>query len=493
MDKLPEDLNSYTILIINNMDANDLNDQTQKITNFIAEGNGLYVIGGGNSFDSGNYKNSKFEQILPVYVAKAGRKRGETNLVFVIDISGSTGHKFGDSVKVDVEKALALDMIQNLSLINNVGVVAFNTVSYKLSEIQPLILNKNEIIDLIPRLKYDGGTSIGQGLGAALEMLQNKGGSKDIILISDGRNQDFDEARNAAIVAGSKGIRIYTVGVGEDTYKENMQWFADNSGGTYFEPDATDRIRVLFGDTQSVGNKKVFPLVVIDKNHFITQNMKIKASLYGFNQVVPSSNGKVLVTTDTGDTILAVGRLGLGRTAVLATDYKLYGFELLNKENSLLTTRTINWLIGDPERKNEKYINILDTREDEDPEVTIRAEEQPVSDNVALYKIDDKLYRGTIKINKKGFNSVLGAVFAVNYKREYQDIKINPELEEVVKTTNGKIFEENQIDEIIEHVKQRSKREELRKINYAWIFALIALLIYLFEVCIRRIVKNKNL
>ena len=165
----------------------------------------------------------------------------------------------------------------------------------------------------------------------------------------------------------------------------------------------------------------------------------------------------------------------------------------MNKENSLLTTRTINWLIGDPERKNEKYINILDTREDEDPEVTIRAEEQPVSDNVALYKIDDKLYRGTIKINKKGFNSVLGAVFAVNYKREYQDIKINPELEEVVKTTNGKIFEENQIDEIIEHVKQRSKREELRKINYAWIFALIALLIYLFEVCIRRIVKNKNL
>ena len=89
------------------------------------------------------------------------------------------------------------------------------------------------------------------------------------------------------------------------------------------------------------------------------------------------------------------------------------------------------------ERKNEKYINILDTREDEDPEVTIRAEEQPVSDNVALYKIDDKLYRGTIKINKKGFNSVLGAVFAVNYKREYQDIKINPELEEVVKTTKS--------------------------------------------------------
>ncbi len=493
MDNIPENLKDYTSLVIDNIDANDLNDKTHQISNFVAEGNGLFVIGGGNSFDSGNYKGSRFEQILPAYVAKAGKKRGETNIVFVIDISGSTGHKFGESVKVDVEKALAVDMIQNLSLINNVGAVAFNTLSYKLSDIQPLILNKNKMLDIISRLKYDGGTSIGQGLGAALEMLQDKGGSKDIILISDGKNQDFDEARNAATVAGSKGIRIYSVGVGEDTYKENMQWFADITGGTYFEPDSTDRIRVLFGNTQSVGNKKIFPLVVIDKHHFITNEFNPKASLYGYNQIVPSSSGKVLITTDIGDPILITGRLGLGRIVVLATDYKLYGFELLNKDNSLLTTRTMNWIIGDPERKNEKYINIPDTREDEDAQITIRSEEQPVSDNIALYKIDNKLYMGSIRIEKRGFNSALGAIFAVNYKREYQNIIINPELEEIVKSTNGRMFEDNQVDEIVEYVKQRSNREELKKVNYAWIFAMIALIIYLTEVCIRRIAKNKNL
>ena len=65
-----------------------------------------------------------------------------------------------------------------------------------------------------------------------------------------------------------------------------------------------------------------------------------------------------MITTDIGDPVLTVGRYGLGRVAALTTDYVTYGFELLNKDNSLLFTRTINWIIGDPERNNDNFIAI---------------------------------------------------------------------------------------------------------------------------------------
>ncbi len=487
----PKDLGIYTAVVVDDIEIKDINDKTDLLTDFAASGNGLFVLGGGNSFDSGGYKNSNFEQILPVYVSKAGRKKGENNIVIAIDISGSTGHVFQGSVKSDIEKAIALDMIKNLSLVNNVGVVAFNTQGYKVFDIKPLI-DQPDMEDIIMRLKYDGGTYISNGLLMAIEMLKGKGGSKNIILISDGRNQDFEQTNEALRLASSQGIRIYAIGVGEDTDNKNMKDIADSTGGTYFEPDSTDRVRILFGDTEMSGTKKVFPLVAIDKNHFITQNLNLKGNIYGFNQVVPKDSAKLLVTDDVGDPIVAVSRLGLGRVAVLATDYKLYGFELLNKDNSLLLTRIGNWVIGDPERKNDKFVEIQDGRIAEAIDVKVKSDIQPSSSELALYKVDDSLYDGSIIVNNVGFKSLLDGVFAVNYKEEYQGVGMNNQLIGVVKASGGRIFKQDEIEAIVEFIKLKSKREMVTKKSYSWIFALAALLVYLIEVSYRRINRNKK-
>ncbi len=491
IEDINDNLNTYSALIVDNKEATLLNDKTTNIASYISEGNGMIVIGGDKSYDSGGYKGSRFEQILPVFVSKAGRKKGETNIVFVIDISGSTGHYFGGSLKVDVEKSLAIGMIKDLSLTNYVGAVAFNDRAYTIVDVG-LLSQQKELEDRISRLKYSGNTYIEEGILKAVEMLQGRGGSKNIILISDGKTQHMDESENSFKVAASKGIRIYSVGVGDDTYRGILQDAADITSGIYFEPEKSQGIKLLFGDLETAGGKKVYPIYIVNDNHFITHGLKLTANFYGFNQVIPKTSSKLLVTTDIGDPILTIGRYGLGRTASLSTDYGTYGFELLNKENSILITRTINWAIGDPERKNENFIDIKDGRIGGEIEVIVKSKEQPSSDKTAFYKIDEDLYRGSLRESNAGFNSLKEAVFAVNYKQEYQDIGMNEELNKIISATNGKMFNEGDAEGIVEFVKSSSKRQIISKKSYSWIFLLIALLFYLAEVCTRRIAKNKS-
>ena len=485
VDDLNVDLKPYNAIIVDDKDIEDLEQYYDKLSSFVSQGNGLFVIGGGNSYDSGNYTGSKFEQLLPAFVAKAGRKRGDVNIVLAIDISGSTGVGFGGYRKVDVEKALAIQMINNLSLVHNVGVVAFSSYAYNLAEIKTMMEHK-DLPDKISRLEFGGGTNILEGIKASLAMLQNKGGSKNVIILSDGVTSYKKEILDLVKYSASQGVHFYTVGVGGDTDGLFLKAIAEEGNGVYFEPDTTQQIRLLFGDLESSGDRKIFPLVVLDKNHFITNNLKLKGTLYGFNQIVPKTTSKLLITTDIGDPILTVWRYGLGRVASLGTDYKIYGFELLNRDNSLLFTRTSNWVIGDPERNNARFIDIKDGVVGNNVEVLVKSDVQPVAEGIAFYKIEENLYRGYVTPNDVGFSNLLGAVYAVNYKLEYLDIGMNDELDKLVSATNGKKFNQDQTNEIVDFIKNNSRREVLTNKSYSWIFLLIALLLCLVEIGFRR-------
>ena len=491
--KLPNSYDPYTAIVVDDVPAEELNDETDLLAGYLSEGNGMFVVGGRNSYDFGDYNGSRFEQILPVFVAKAGKQKGEINIAFVMDISQSTGVKFGEFTKVDVEKALAVGMLNNISLSHNVGFVVFNDLAYQLADMKPL-LEHTGLTNKVTSLKFERGTNIANGLVAGIEMLQNIGGSKNIILISDGQNNlGYTPVLEVAKYASSLGIRIYTVGVGFDTDAGLMQQVADVTNAVYFQPEESQQIKLIFGDTEISADKRVFPVKIVDKNHFITHGLDLNAKVYGFNQIVPKNSAKMLLTTDVGDPLLAVWRFGLGRVASLGSDARVFGFELLNRRNSALLTRITNWVIGDPERKNERFIDVPDGRINEPIIITVKSDVQPSSDEIALYKIDENLYRGTTVINNTGFNELIGSVFAVNYKREYQDIGVSPELNNLVLNTGGQMFYADNIDQIVDFVKQRSKREILTRVSYSWIFLLAALLIFLSEVIIRRLVLYKVL
>src|SRR3989338_8017517 len=88
-DNLPDDLSRYHTVIINDIPASRLNAKIDQLTDYVTEGNGLFVIGGLNAYDRGGYKDSLFETLLPVSIGEAAKKEGDVNIVLVIDISGS--------------------------------------------------------------------------------------------------------------------------------------------------------------------------------------------------------------------------------------------------------------------------------------------------------------------------------------------------------------------------------------------------------------------
>ncbi len=340
-------------------------------------------------------------------------------------------------------------------------------------------------------LQFTGGTLIESGIIGAVNLLQQSQGGKHIIMISDGLTQNPTTAENAAKIASNEGIRIYTVGVGPQTNAVLMKRIADITNAIYFPADDTNRIKILFGKPDKPQNLE-YQLAILDSNHFITQDIKPKAVVYGFNEVVPKATGKMLATTHTGEPLLTIWRMGLGRVAALTTDDgTVWAAQLLQQSNSQMLTRTLNWAIGDPDRKATGLITIKDGRVGEPIEITVKSETPPSADGIAFSKTDVDLYTATILPETVGYQTVLGTTFGVNYPVEYDDPGLNPELERIVASTGGKIWKADDIEGIASAVRAHATRTITARDDIRWPFVIGAIAIFLLEVFVRRILRKE--
>ncbi|MBD3318376.1 VWA domain-containing protein [Candidatus Woesearchaeota archaeon] len=485
-------LTPYYALVVNNIAAETLDAHVDGLTNYIAEGNGLLAVGGRNSFNYGGYKFSEFETLLPVQTGKPGKQEGDVNVVVVIDISGSTGSSFGDSAAVDVEKALALNVLADLDPNHRLGIVAFNTEAHLVSPIS-FKYEKIDVEDRVARLQDGGGTNIHAGLGKAIDMLLSQSGSKNIILISDGKTQNEAQALEFAKLASNEGIRIYTIGVGSSTDDEMMESIAELTTGIYFKATELSKLRILFGDIESERNKDLLDVVILNSNHFITQNLNdVSAKIAGFNQVAPKTTANMLVTTSAGDPLITIWRFGLGRVAALSTDDGLqWAGELLSATNSKLLLRTMNYLIGDPDRLAENSVDVFDARINEPTELLVRADAPPVAREYTFYRVDDTTYSATVVPEQVGYADVLGARFATNYPAELQFLGVNEDLDKVVASTGGKLYEVLQVDDIVEDTRAHARRTVRNKEPVRAPFIIAAMLLFLLEIAVRRLLRKE--
>jgi uncharacterized membrane protein len=486
-----DELDKHYAVVLNDLPIEKLR-HVEALSDFVIEGNGIFVVGGYNSFDNGGYKGSALESLLPVQVGAGELKRGESNIVIVIDISGSFTEKGVETTALSTSKALAYDVIGNINEKNYVGVVAFDEWPYLVADVEPLFINRGATLDKISRLQGKGGqTEFSAGLKGAFNLLRGRTGSKNVIFISDGYTWNSLIRQDAIDVAKAMkgyGMKLYTIGTGRNLDEKFLREMTTYGGGIYFNVDTSNRLRILFGEAQKKDVGTAFSLFVIDPYHFITEELEVDAVLYGYNQVVPKASGSLLITTDSGEPALTVWRHGVGRVAALTVFSSGNNLgELLDKDNSKLITRIVNWVIADPERKNEFFVDIPDARVNKSSEVVVRTSKYPKVKGMEFSKIDKDTYRAYYINENTGFKSVLGAVYGVNYDWEYQKLGFSDELGTLVSATNGKIFEPAQVDEIVEHVKSVSRRTISEKTSFRGLLILIALLLLTAEIVARRI------
>ena len=171
VSSLPSDLSPYKTVVIDNKGATELN--AESLRNYVGNGGGLVVVGGGTSYDKGAYNNTPVEAILPI-ISRAGEFKGGRNIVILIDSSGSTG--IGSPSPISLIDANAISIIRGIGRDSRVGVVAFSGVTSQ-TAILPLSseANKLELENFVreigPQSGAENPTDLDKGLHAADKLL----------------------------------------------------------------------------------------------------------------------------------------------------------------------------------------------------------------------------------------------------------------------------------------------------------------------------------
>jgi len=473
-ESVPSDLDPYYAVVVQNVAEGDLGD-VDELQRFVIDGGGLLTVGGPNSFENGDYANSSIAATLPVTFGES--TPGSARIVMLVDVSGSAGEG------MRIQKAIALDALSQLDDENTVGVVGFNHQAYSVVQPEQLSQNRGTVEDRIRRLQAGGATNIANGLRGAEEMLGGQRGT--IILVSDGG----DTASRSAVVAnalGRQGIRVISVGAGRNVNEQVLRRIARESGGNYFRADETERLRLLFG-----GGSRQFEgegLTVVDSGHFITSGVTLESNPGRVNDVSMRPGADFLVAAPDGTPAVASWRYGLGRVVTITTYGSDGGLDgLLQQPDSLAVTKSVNYAIGDPERKASGVTDVSDTRVGEPTTVTYRGDEPPTGTDLAFTAVDEGVYRAQTTPTSVGFKSVVGTTYAANYPAEYAGFGTSSALAEAVRATGGRQFERGQAAEIATFARQQSTR--VRDVRQSWDWALLTagLLLFLTEVVVRRL------
>ncbi|MBR9700666.1 VWA domain-containing protein [Candidatus Woesearchaeota archaeon] len=543
---LPGDLSDYYSIIINDMKAASIRD-TGRIADFLRDeeggrlGNGLVTIGGFNSYDRGGYQNTDLETILPVKVGKPKRSIGENNLVFVLQVSGTTGavkyvkNDKGELVPVvdktptiDVIKAQAISAINSLNLKNNVGLVAFGISTegqsfsnptealrasvVKIADIEPLYDHKKELEEKIPTIIGGGTTAPDVALRTAVEMLRGKSGDKTIILLTNGRfsaglgaGSDVPAKVNTLAVVENAykryGINTQTIGVGstdvdEFSKKVDEMFLRDVAiagDSTYDRATNLASLIIKYGDPNEKGFGEDFILVPLSLTHFITKDVELDAVLNGYNEVSPKDGSRILVSTDMGLPAVTTWNYFNGRVAALTVFTGSGLGPLLQGENSDLVRNTILWTVGNPSRKQSVRVTIPSTIVGRESTATFVSQD-PISGDCPDTPLQFESGQGDTYVfvftpEKIGFATVCGIPYAINGPSEHWRVGESKGLRTAVEMTGGRVFEYDKIDDIIENIKTISTRVTLEKTEIRNPFIVIALILFLLEIFIRRLTK----
>ena len=492
MPYIPSSLDQYMAVVLDDIPASRALPSFEDLNEFIDDGNGLIVIGGPQAYESGGYKGTLLETLLPVKMG-AGEESNKSgvNIVLVLDISAASAEE------VPYEKAFALSILDSLNEKNSVGAVAFNSNAYQIEPILSLKQHKDQLRDKISKLSYDGQSYFNYGLQGAYDMLKDVGGGKNIIMLTDGyttyrklQEDTIEVSRNL----NARGVTVYTVGVGDkrdDLFLDNV---ARVGGGIYFPADAENKLKVLFDEPDQDQQPEYYnSLVVLDSTHFITRGVDLRATIAGYNYVVPKPASSLLVTTNKNIPILVVWRFGLGRVITLATDDgSRWGGELLNRQNSALLTKTVNWAIGDLSRKQAFDVTLHDTSVGKPASADVVSSDMPQESGLQFAKLDTNFYSADYTPDKTGFFTLLGATAAANYPEEYAPLGMSGDFVSLVGATGGKAFAPEDTDGIIEFVKSHSKRLKIDSYDLRWPFLILALLVFLADIAYRKIRENRE-
>lgn len=205
------------------------------------------------------------------------------DIVLCMDVSGSMGQNDILPNRMEVAKEMAIEFIQSRP-VDRIGLVIFSGEAFTQA---PLTGDRNTVIQQIQMLDnrrfLKDGTIIGEGLATAVARLaESTSKSKVVILITDGKEDSPDtriiDPLTALEIAKSKGIKVYTIGVGaragtnaelpgvptakkapasDFIDEELLRRIADETGGKYFRARDKEGLKSTYRQIDQMEKSKV--------------------------------------------------------------------------------------------------------------------------------------------------------------------------------------------------------------------------------------------
>lgn len=166
-----------------------------------------------------------------------------TNLVFLIDVSGS----MGTANKLPLLKRSLKKMVNQLSAEQRVAIVVYSGAARKILDSTPGS-NKRKILEAINGLTSGGSTAGGAGIKLAYKIAKNnfiEGGNNRVILATDG-DFNVDISSTSAMVRliekkRKEDIFLTVLGFGTGNYKDHrLEQIANKGNGTYHYIDTNE-------------------------------------------------------------------------------------------------------------------------------------------------------------------------------------------------------------------------------------------------------------
>ncbi len=166
------------------------------------------------------------------------------NLSLVLDKSGSMQGK-----KIANLREAAKLVVDRLGPQDTISIIAFSDKKYLIAPSQP-VTDKSELVRQIDRIRDGGGTAISGGMKQGLLEL-DKAMAPDrisrMLLLTDGQTFGDEEAcKKLGQQAGSRGIVVNALGLGDDWNEDLLDDVAEASGGKADFIDSPDKILDFF-------------------------------------------------------------------------------------------------------------------------------------------------------------------------------------------------------------------------------------------------------
>lgn len=201
------------------------------------------------------------------------------DIILAMDVSGSMLAEDFKPNRLEAAKKVAMDFISERPS-DRIGLVLYEGEAYTKV---PLTTDHNLLLNAFEEVRTGmvaQGTAIGVGLVTAINRLETSDAkSKVIILLTDGVNNSGDvDPITAAQIAKEYGIRVYTIGIGQDgmapypmqsafgTVMQNMPVeideellteIADITGTKYFRAKNQDELEQIYDEIDTLEKSKV--------------------------------------------------------------------------------------------------------------------------------------------------------------------------------------------------------------------------------------------